>query len=193
VRGRDTKAAERCREIVVASLGGASDIDPELLAAATAVVAAIGNEQDYDSFVEQFRAADTPQEQLRFLYALADFDNEALIRRTVDFAFSDEVKTQNAPFLIGRAIANRVNGHVAWELLRQRWDEANTRFPGNTIVRMVDPVKLLDRAEHLASVQGFFAEHDIPQGAKTLAQILERQRVNVALRQRESERLSNSL
>ena len=66
-------------------------------------------------------------------------------------------------------------------------------FVDATIVRMVDPVKLLDRAEHLASVQGFFAEHDIPQGAKTLAQILERQRVNVALRQRESERLSASL
>ena len=193
VRGRDTEAAERCRGIVVASLGGAADIDPELLAAATAVVAAIGNEQDYDAFVEQFRAADTPQEQLRFLYALAEFDRDDLVRRTVDFAFSDEVKTQNAPFLIGRAIANRVNGHVAWELLRQRWDEANTRFPGNTIVRMVDPVKLLDRAEYVANVQGFFAEHDIPQGAKTLAQILERQRVNAAVRGRESERLSNSL
>ena len=63
----------------------------------------------------------------------------------------------------------------------------------DTIVRMVDPVKLLDRAEHLASVQGFFAEHEIPQGAKTLAQILERQRVNAAVRGRESERLSNSL
>jgi len=33
-------------------------------------------------------------------------------------------------------------------------------------------------------VAGFFAEHGIPQAAKTLEQVLERQRVNVALRAR---------
>ena len=37
----------------------------------------------------------------------------------------------------------------------------------------------------VADVQGFFTEHPIPQGAKTLDQTLERQRVNAALRQRE--------
>jgi len=110
----------------------------------------------------------------------------------VEFAFSHEVKTQNAPFLIGRAIANRVNGHHAWTMLRKRWAEANEKFPGNTIVRMVDSVKSLDRPEYLGDVQGFFAEHDIPQGTKTLAQILERQRVNVALREREAGALSES-
>ena len=38
-------------------------------------------------------------------------------------------------------------------------------------------------------MQGFFAEHPIPQAAKTLDQVLERQRVNAALREREAERL----
>ena len=193
LRGRDAATVDRCRSLFDSALEDSLEADPELLAASTTVMASVGDATLYETFVERFRSASTPQEQIRFLYALADFDDEALIHRTVTFAFSDEVKTQNAPFLIGRAIANRVNGAVAWDLLRERWTEANTRFPGNTIVRMVDPVKLLDFPEHVASVQGFFAEHDIPQGAKTLAQILERQRVNAAVRGRESERLSNSL
>ena len=58
---------------------------------------------------------------------------------------------------------------------------------------MVDPVKLLNRPEVVADVQGFFAEHPIPQATKTLDQILERQRVNAALRERESERLGAEL
>ena len=42
-------------------------------------------------------------------------------------------------------------------------------------------------------MQGFFAEHPIPQAAKTLDQVLERQRVNAALRERESARLASAL
>ena len=103
------------------------------------------------------------------------------------------MKTQNAPFLIGRCIANRFHGELAWRYLRQRWSEANERFPSNTIVRMVDPVKLLTKDDSVADVQGFFAEHPIPQGAKTLDQVLERQRVNAALRTREADRLATAL
>ena len=56
---------------------------------------------------------------------------------------SDEVKTQNAPFLLRACIANRRHGAVAWDFTARNWDETNRRFPTNTIVRMVDSVKLL--------------------------------------------------
>ena len=62
----------------------------------------------------------------------------------------------------------------------------NDRFPDNTIVRMVDGVKMLTLPEQRADVVAFFEEHDIPQATKTLAQVLERQGINVALRQRAS-------
>jgi hypothetical protein len=39
----------------------------------------------------------------------------------------------------------------------------------------------------------FFETHEVPQGDKILAQHLERLEVNVALRQRESERLARRL
>ena len=42
-------------------------------------------------------------------------------------------------------------------------------------------------------MQAFFAEHPIEQAAKTLDQVLERQRVNTALRSRESERFAGAL
>jgi puromycin-sensitive aminopeptidase len=180
VLGDDAGAQARCRELLAA--GG----DPELVAASVGVVAAVGTEADYDDFLQRFRTAATPQDQLRFLYALADFPTAELVQRTVELAFSGEVKTQNAPFLLGRAIANRHHGTLAWSEVRRRWTEANERFPNNTIVRMIDPVKVLTAPEVVADVQSFFAEHPIPQAAKTLDQVLERQRVNAALTARES-------
>ena len=167
--------------------------DPELLSAATLAVAASGTDADFDRFVEGFRNAATPQDMLRCLYALAEFPEQRHVERAVEFAFSGEVKTQNAPFLIHRCIANRAHGNVAWQMLRRRWTEANDRFPSNTIVRMIDPVKLLNTDNVSADVQAFFSEHPIPQGATTLDQVLERQRVNVAVRAREHDVLTNAL
>jgi aminopeptidase N len=127
------------------------------------------------------------------LYALADFDSEELVLRSCELAFSGEVKTQNAPFLLNRCIANKNHGDAAWRYVHQNWDKANATFPVNTIIRMVDSVKMLmsDTAE--ADIQAFFGEHDIPQAVLTLRQILERQRVNSALWRRETDRLVSDL
>jgi hypothetical protein len=130
---------------------------------------------------------------MRALYALADFQSADLIERACQFAFSGDVKTQNAPFLLNRCIANREFGNVAWRVVRQRWTEANEKFPVNTIVRMIDTTKLLNSPDQLADVQAFFAEHPIPQSVKTLEQVMERQRVNAALRAREGQALAAHL
>ena len=133
------------------------------------------------------------QEQLRNLYALAEFPSSELVQRTCELAMSGEVRTQNAPFLLNRCVANREHGEQAWAFVRQHWDEANERFPENTIIYMVDSVKLLTGETVSADVQAFFAEHTIPQSVKTLEQVLERQRVNADLRRREGERLAGEL
>jgi puromycin-sensitive aminopeptidase len=192
VLGNDPQAQAACRSIFE-SLDGGATVDPELVAAATNAVAATGADADFDAFVEKFRTAATPQEQLRYLYALAEFPEEQQIEKAVALAFSGEVRTQNAPFLLNRCIANRRHGAAAWQLLRQQWDVANQRFPGNTIVRMIDPVKLLTAPAVVADVQSFFSEHPIPQGAKSLDQTLERQRVNAATLEREASRLPAAL
>ena len=127
------------------------------------------------------------------LYALAEFDSADLMRRTCELAFSGEVKTQNAPFLLNRCIANRFHGDLAWSIVRQHWNEANEKFPVNTIVRMIDTTKLLNTETAEADVQAFFGEHGIPQAVKTLEQVLERQKVNVALRRSQADALASAI
>jgi hypothetical protein len=94
------------------------------------------------------------------------------------------VRAQDAPFLLNRTMNNRLHGHIAWRTVRARWDEANQKFPINSIIRMVSPVSTLTGPELVDDVQQFFTEHDIPQATLTLRQTLEMQRVNAALRAR---------
>ena len=130
---------------------------------------------------------------MRHLFALAEFDDADLVRRTCEFAMSDDVKTQNAPFLIGMTMANRRHGAAAWEFVRRNWTAANDRFPSNTIVRMISSLRLRTEPAVVADVQAFFAEHPIEQAIKTMEQVLERQRVNAALRDRDAAAFTTDL
>jgi puromycin-sensitive aminopeptidase len=168
-------------------------VDPAIMAAAVDVLANVGGGDRFDEYVDAFKNASTPQEQLRYLYALAAFPEEDLVRRALDMALSGDVRTQNAPFLVNRALHNRDNGAMAWRFVRQSWDALNDRLPSNSIVRMLEGVRSLSDPAVANDVFGFFAEHEVPQGAKTLEQHLDRLRVNLALREREAERLAAAL
>ncbi len=189
VLAHDDAIIERCRGILLDN----TESDPELVSASVAVVATFGSSQDYEWFINKFRNAATPQEKVRMLYALAEFDDAELMKRTCDLAVSTDVKSQDAPFLLARCIANKHHGHIAWAAVQQHWDYANATFPGNTIVRMVSTITTLNTPELQAQVSAFFTEHPIPQATNTLNQALERQRVNVALRERECAALRDAL
>lgn len=184
VLGQDATAQDQARALHATAQADANAVDPEVAAAVLGVVAAVGNDDDYDSCVASYLAAPNPQVQLRFLWALAEFPEASQMERTLAFAFGPDVKTQDAPYLLRGCIGNRDHGALAWRHVREHWADANARFPNNAIARMVETVKMLTRPEEAADVQAFFAEHPIPQAAKTLEQTLERQRVNVALRER---------
>ena len=183
ILGGDAEVSARAREIEAEARAG-EPLDASLAAAAVAVVAATGDGDDFERFLARSKDAPTPQEQLRYLYALADFRQPDLIDRTLDLALSDEVRSQNAPFLLARAMANRDVGDRAWRFVKEHWEEVNRRLPPNTIIYLADGVRFLTMPEQEADVQAFFDEHDIPQARKMLKQVLERQRINVAFRRR---------
>ncbi len=86
VLGDDAGVQARCREWFDAASVDPTSVDPELISAATSVVAATGDASTYDHMRQRFLTATTPQEQLRHLYALAEFDDESLILATCEFA-----------------------------------------------------------------------------------------------------------
>ena len=189
IHGNNTAAQQRCRNILM----NHAESDPELVAASTTVVAATGNNNDYEWFVDKFTNAPTPQEKVRMLYALAEFDDVELMTRTCRLAFSGDVKSQDAPFLLARCIANKNHGEIAWAAVQENWTYANDTFPGNAIVRMVSTITTLNTEALETQVNAFFSEHPIPQATKTLEQALERQKVNVALRSREGATILTAL
>ncbi|MYI11652.1 MAG: M1 family metallopeptidase [Acidimicrobiales bacterium] len=187
-RGRDELVRARARAIFENTTDSGDAVEPNLAAAAVQVVAAAGDETDYGRMLELYRSADTPQSELRYLQSLLLFEDAALFKRTLEL-FAAEVRTQNAPYLLGAAMTHLDHGPAAWAFIRDRWDELTDRFPQNSISRMAGGIRGLHTRELAGEVDAFFAEHEVPQGALTLAQHIEKMWVNVRLREREGARI----
>src|SRR5262245_29700423 len=98
--GDDPTTQERARELYARHRADEAAVDPNVLPALIAIVAWTGGEEQYGWFLERFKNARTPQEEQRYLYALAGFRQPELLSRTLDFAVSGSVRSQDAPFLL---------------------------------------------------------------------------------------------
>jgi puromycin-sensitive aminopeptidase len=193
ISGDDAATRATAGEMHVRYLEDAGSIEPNVAAAVASVVANKGDEADYEIFRGRFKSPATPQEETRYMYALAGFPERSLIDRTLAMTLNGEIRTQNAPFVIAYCMMNRDHGVAGWEHIKANWDDINEKYPTNTIVRMLGGVKALSRPELAADVEAFFKDQEVPQGRLMLEQHLEKLRVNVSLRQREAARLADAL
>jgi len=187
--GNDAKVVDRAAQLLDAGPG----VDPALAAAAVTISAAHGDAARFEQYVERSETAPTPGEARRYIYALADFRDDALLDAALERARTGAIKTQDGPFVVARAIANRRQAARAWGYLAQHWDELCAKFPTNTISRMLSTIATVNDPALAASIEGFLVEHPVPQGAKTVEQYREKLRVNVALAERERAELARAV
>jgi puromycin-sensitive aminopeptidase len=179
VLGADPETLAQCRELELAREG-----DPQLLQAAVEAVAAAGTAEDLDRYWQRYRDATTPQEEERYLFATSRFPGEAEVERILASSMSDEVRTQDAPYLLARATTNRRQGPKVWRFIADRWDEMQDRFAASNIIGLVSGIRYLTDPAVVDEVDAFFRDHDIPQNHLMLQQGLERMRVAAKLRER---------
>jgi len=182
--GEDKACQERARALFADYQADAGAVDRNLIPALVAIVSHIGGVSDYDNFVKRFKTAATPQEETRYLFALANFRHEELIDRTLQLTISGEVRTQNAPYLMRGILLNKEGRETAWRFLKANWQTMLRHFPDNSIPRMCEGIVGLATAELATDVEDFFSKHPVKQGAKQMEQHLERLRVAVTCKER---------
>ncbi|MCU1351832.1 MAG: putative aminopeptidase, partial [Acidimicrobiales bacterium] len=168
-------------------------VDPNMASAVVRIVAAEADPERWEDLRARSRVQTTPQDALRHLAALADTDDPELVARFCELTLTDEIRSQDAPFLLGRALRNRVNGPLVWRFVASRWDDLVERFPTPSIARMLDGIRTFNDPALADEVEAFLDAHPVPQGAKQIAQHRERMRVSVAVRAREADPLAAAL
>jgi puromycin-sensitive aminopeptidase len=189
--GDDPDVHKRARDLYARFEENPESADRDLMPALVNILAYCGDGARYEEFRKKFKAPRTPQEEQRYLFALANFRNLGLLKKTMEMTLDGQVRTQNSPYLMHSLLLNPACRYQAWDFARAHWDEMIQKYPDNALPRMCEAViALLDREDE---VKKFFAEHRVRLGGKIIDQHLERLSVAVRFRNREGKSLQATL
>jgi aminopeptidase N len=119
--GRDPEVRLEARRRVDAFLAGGPALDPGLAATLLHLAAIDGDASLYETYFARMTSEGSRDEQIRFRDSLTYFSNPALRKRTLDYATSADVRTQDAPDIIGRLMARPWATSSAWEHIKASW------------------------------------------------------------------------
>ena len=191
--GRDeaiqAQAAEAFRELQTQT----RPIDPNVIPALVSILAFTGDEARYEDFAGRVRAATTPQEERRYLFSLAAFRQPALLERTLAKTLTDDVRTQDAPFLVSSLLHNVYIREKAWEFVKRNWERMDRLFPKSGLRRMCGGIVGLSTPDLERDVRQFFATRKIDLGGKSLQQYLEQLHIAVRFGERDREAIRTVL
>jgi puromycin-sensitive aminopeptidase len=195
----DRRRAEELRGLLFSLLGGIGGdgqirakarelwqletIDPSLRAAAVEVLAMSATPEEHAQLEQAWRDSTTPQEEIRLLSALIETADPELFAHVLELSLS-EVRTQNAPFLLRRAISHRILGEQGWDFVSSHWSELVEKFPSSSLPRMLEGIRSITDRSLAERVAAFVEESRIPTGERVIQQHLERMWVSVEVAER---------
>ncbi len=183
--GHDQTIQAQAREAYTALQQQTRSIDPNVIPALVSILAFTGDEARYEEFAGRFRKATTPQEERRYLFSLAAFRAPELLERTLAKTLTDEIRTQDAPFLVSSLLHNVYIRDKAWEFVKANWERMDKLFPKSGLRRMCGGITGLSTPELERDVRDFFTSRKIDLGGKTLEQNLEQLHIAVQFRERD--------
>jgi aminopeptidase N len=173
--GGDPEVVATSRAALDRALGGGRPLDPAVAGAIVRVAAEHGNAKLYDELMAASDRVAPPEEHYRYLYALADFRDPALIDRALQYSFSPQLRSQDTAIYLGRFFGNEAARLRAWSFLKQHWAELESKIVisfGD--VNLVNSLSSFCDAGTRDDIKTFFAEHRLPTAARTLDQTIDR-------------------
>lgn len=182
--GRDASALAEARRRFSAHLGGRSGEDglsPDIVAVAARLAVTSGGTESWSEALDGYRRAERPQDQLRYLYALAETPDPELRMRTLEMMLGPDVRSQDAPFVIASVMSQPDATGQVWQWISDNWDRIVERFPSTLLVRILEATAGFVDPGVADAVHRFFDSHELPVSTIRTRQMLERMDVNVAL------------
>ncbi|HXM60960.1 MAG TPA: M1 family metallopeptidase [Terriglobales bacterium] len=190
---RDPEVEAVARKLTDQALQDPSSVDRELLFGALPVAARNGDSALYDTILARVKSAKTPEEEYLYQQILSRFSDPKLLERTLEYAISPDVRSQDSLRVISGVMRNPAGTKLAWDFVRAHWNEiANLggAFGGGMIV---ENTSSFCDAGMRDEVKDFFAAHHAPAAERSLKQSLERINYCVDLKAQQGTQLASWL
>src|SRR5215469_2941932 len=192
--GRDPEVIAEARKLTDRGLQDPATIDHTIAVTAFRLAAENGDTALYDDLINHLQQKNGSLEDYYIYFqAIARFKDPKLLQRTLDFAVSPSVRSQDSLGLISAVLQNPAGTRVAWDFVRSHWTDIEKVGGGFTSGEVVNATSAICDAGMRDEVQDFFATHKVPTAERTLKQSLERINYCVDLKSQQTPQLASWL
>ena len=133
-----------------------------------------GDQAFYDRLLAGLKNAKSPEEYYMSLFTLPHFGDPKLLQRTLDYAISPDVRSQDALGLISSVMSNPAGEKLAWDFVLAHWDAVQKAGGVFASAEVVGATDSFCDAHMRDQVVDFFAAHKIEAAERTYRQSIER-------------------
>jgi aminopeptidase N/puromycin-sensitive aminopeptidase len=172
--GKDPQIISEASQIAVKYIVDPSSVDPNLGQTALSITARNGGEALFDKLQNVAETSSNPEFQEGALRMLAEFENQALEQRSLDYAISGKVRSQDAAIQLAYGLQIDANRDLAWSFTKAHWDKVSALLTPEMGSILVNSAGSFCSASARDDVQSFFTAHPVPAAETSLAHAVER-------------------
>ncbi len=173
----------------------AKSIPADIRAVVYQITAQNGGVKEHADFTKRYKTETLSEEKNRIGRALGQFRNISLLKKTLEFAISEDVRIQDTAGIFMAVWANPMGPKIAWEFTKKNWATLLKRYPasGHMLNRFIKPAANFVRAKDAKDVEQFFKKHPAPGAERSVQQVLEKINSNDLWLNREGKNIENWL
>jgi aminopeptidase N len=191
--GDDRDVQKRSRELAMQYLKDPRSVPATIAPTILHVAALDGDQALYERYLGKLDAlAAQPEEYYRFLNALPSFRDPALTRRTLEYALSPAVRTQDTGALVGTLMLEPWSREMTWRFVQTHWETiVKTLGEFQGIPSIVESLEGFCSADRAREVRAFFEKNPVPSSQRGIQQSIERIENCAALKERQAAPLAS--
>ncbi len=171
---RDPEVLAQARKIADQILENPASVDREMAFSAMRLAALNGDAVFYDRVMAALKNVKSPEEYYMYLFSLPDFNDPKLLQRTLDYATSPDVRSQDALGVVSNVMQNPAGAKLAWDFVLTHWDAVQKVGGPFASAQIVGATSSFCDAHMRDQVVDFYAAHKIEAAERTYHQSIER-------------------
>jgi aminopeptidase N/puromycin-sensitive aminopeptidase len=172
--GQDPAVLAQAAEITEKYLADPASVDPTLGQTALAIAARNGDSALYDKLQKVYETSTNPDFQDSALRLLAEFEDPALVQRSLDYAVSSKVRNQDAAIQFSISLEIAATRNQAWDYIKTHWDKVQAQLTTDMGSFLVGATGGFCSGDARDDVQSFFSTHKVSSSDRALKHAVER-------------------
>jgi aminopeptidase N/puromycin-sensitive aminopeptidase len=171
--GQDPAVLAQAREIAARFLADPGSVEATLGQTALATAARHGDAALFDQLQQVYETSTNPEIQEGALRLLTQFEDPALVQRSLDYALGGKVRNQDSIIQFAITLQSDENRDQAWKYIQDNWEKVQTQLTPEMGAFLVRSTGNFCSADARASVEKFFASHKVPSADQSFKHAIE--------------------